>query len=129
MDLQQSEEEHDQTFETVRAAAAADRSEGIGQGSAASRTATRSLSDQDLIVRAYERAVLAVVFATVVALVVAIVMAFLGSRSGAVARAIVTVVTGAAMGFVLKQRNDARKRLHVRRRLRDKYCHTVGVGS
>jgi hypothetical protein len=122
MNLQRFETEHDEVLAAVSAAAAAERSAASGRGSAACRSAMRNMTDQEGIVRTYERAVLAVVLATVASLIVAIVMAFLGSRSGAIAGAIGTVVTGAAMSFVLKQRNDARKRLDALQRLRDKYC-------
>jgi hypothetical protein len=122
MNLRQFETEHDEVLNVVSKAAEAERSASRGQGSAACRSAGRNMADQEGIVRIYERAVLAVALATVASLIVAIAMAFFGSRSGAIAGAIGTVVTGAAMGFVLKQRNDARKRLDVLRRLRDKYC-------
>ena len=120
MNLQQFETEHDEVLRAVSEAAVAERSAAGGRESAACRSATRSMADQEGIVRTYERAVLAVVLATVASLIVAIIMVFLGSRSGAIAGGIGTVVTGAAMGFVLKQRGDTRKRLDALRRLRDK---------
>lgn len=122
LSLQQFEEEHVAVLEAVKAASHGQQTPVGGPGSAACKTATQNMKDQDSIVRTYERCVLAVVLATVASLIVAIAMAFAGSRSGAIAGAIGTVVTGAAMGFVRAMRNDARKRLDVLRGLRDKYC-------
>lgn len=123
MDLRKFEEAHEALLESVASPAASASTEGLGRGSKACKLAESDLADQTWHVRMYNRAVLAVALATAAGLIVAIWMAFFTeSRSGAIAGAIGSVVTGVAMGFVLKMRSDARKQKDVLRRHRDKYC-------
>lgn len=86
------------------------------------RGAERSYQRQELLTHGYELAVFAVAAATAISLIVAIGFALAERPAGAIAGAIGTVVTGAAMGFVIKMRNDARRQREVLRKIRDRYC-------
>lgn len=109
-------------LEAVASAAAAPQAQAMGKGSAACKTAERNLDDQEGLSRIYDRLVLAVAIATAAALITTIVILFIGGPGEAIAGGVGTIVTGVAMGFVLKQRQDARDREDALRDLRDKYC-------
>ena len=86
------------------------------------QTAKVMFRDQFGLYQIISRLVLVLVAATVIALVVAIGMALASRPAGAISGAIGTVVTGAAAGFVLKERSDARSRVDKLRALRERLC-------
>jgi hypothetical protein len=123
MGIEEFEAENQDMLEAVSSAAASTQGGAArGRDSTACRTATRNLANQQSLLNGFNIAVFAVAIAVVISLIVAITMLFLGKAGGAIAGGVGTIVTGTAMGFVLAQRNDARKQVAALTRLRDRYC-------
>lgn len=122
MELAEFKAAHESVLEAVSQASAQERAPTRGEDSAACRTAKRNLADAQNYLNAFNAIILAVAIATAVSLIVAIIMLFLERKGGAIAGGVGTIVTGAAMGFILKMRADARGQVKELTNLRDKYC-------